>query len=941
FPSEVVIPAGSPVPSLRQRNAVPAHNFDFELDPFQSAAVQVIENEQSLLVSAHTSAGKTAIAQYAIAEALRNSKCVIYTSPIKALSNQKYRELEENFDGKDIGLLTGDVTLNPRASVLVMTTEILRSMLYRKQTEFFNQVAWAIFDEIHYMNNDERGVVWEESIILMPPHIRHLYLSATIPNAKQFAGWVCYLKNSPIHVISTTRRPVPICHYVMPEGSDKTIQIINTNGIFRESKHAEAMDELERGLEKERREKKKTIKDASILSLTRSLAERDLLSCIAFCFSRAECEHYATAIKDMDLNRESEKSQVRGIVANAIDRLTDEDQKLSQIQHMLPLLERGTAVHHSGLLPVMKETIELLFSEGLIKMLFATETFAMGINVPARTVVFTSARKFDGKSNRWLTASEYAQMSGRAGRRDSSKVGVSILMLDERIMGSELRGITQGTFAPLVSRFRLSYNMLLNLLDRREIPPEQMMEMSLRRYQNTMEIPELTAKIAEKEADLATFELPERMRENVEKYLELQNAVKRIGLTTKKIYMTLPNQIPFLNTGRLLKIKHGKLDFGWGVLIKFERKTHPDDHNAYVFILEVLIHVDAASARDFNNSSMLKPAGKEGKAIWEIVPMTTNCIDEIGVARFFVPEDMRYPEHKEKLGKLVEGFVHDRMADAPSLLDPIKDMGVRNDALEDALEKLRDFERDLARNPLEEMRKGSRSEREQFEAMTEEHTKKETVEKEVKQLKQELRRKKMDIRTGTELFRRKEILLKLGYIDGNDVLKKKGKIAACISTADELLLTELLVSGEMEKIASDAELAALLSCFVCDEPSASRVVKDLGEHHKLIQKFARKIAGMIIKSGQELDEGEYADSFKPSLMEATRQWVKGVGFAALLKSTDLYEGSIIRSLRRLEELLKEISAAAGVADNLGLQNRFDDIRTAIRRDIVFASSLYL
>ncbi|GMR35160.1 hypothetical protein PMAYCL1PPCAC_05355, partial [Pristionchus mayeri] len=173
-----------------------------------------------------------------------------------------------------------------------------------------------------------------------------------------------------------------------------------------------------------------------------------------------------------------------------------------------------------------------------------------------------------------------------------------------------------------------------------------------------------------------------------------------------------------------------------------------------------------------------------------------------------------------------QGFVRERMADAPSMLDPIKDIGVRNDALEDALEKLRDFERELARNPLEEMMKGSTSERDQFEAFTEEHTKVRIVENEVKQLKQELRRKKMDLRTGTELLKGEEILLKLGYIDGNDVLRKKRKIAVCIPTADDLLLTELLVSGEMEKIASDAEIGALLLCFVCDEPSASRVVKD-------------------------------------------------------------------------------------------------------------------
>ncbi|GMS82438.1 hypothetical protein PENTCL1PPCAC_4613 [Pristionchus entomophagus] len=957
---EVVIPSGTSIPSLRMTNAVPAFRIEFDLDPFQQSAIQIVENDQSLLVAAHTSAGKTVIAQYAIAEAQRNSKYVIYTSPIKALSNQKYRELEEKFDGKNVGLMTGDVTLNPRASILVMTTEILRSMLYKK-SDFFSQVAWVIFDEIHYMNNEERGVVWEESIILLPSHIRQLFLSATIPNAKQFAGWICSLKKAPVHIISTERRPIPLCHYVLPVGSEGMFEIVSQHGFFREDKHAEAMREMERGLEKERREKRKTIKDSTILSLVRTLAERDLLSAVAFSFSRAECEHYATAIKDLDMNTDEEKSKVRGMIEIAIDRLTDEDRKLSQIQNLIPLLERGTAVHHSGLLPVVKETIELLFSMGLVKMLFATETFAMGLNVPARAVVFTSARKFDGKRNRWLTASEYAQMAGRAGRRNSSFIGVSILMLDEQIKGSELRKIVKGALDPLTSRFRLSYNMLLNLLDRGEISPEELMDMTLRRYQNTTEVPELTKTIALKEVFLSRMPVPGQM--NIERYMELENAISRIGATTKKMYMTLPYLMHFFNTGRLLKIKLGELDFGWGVLIRFERKTDPEAPDQWIYILEVMINVDAASARDFNSTGVLKPAGREGKSTWEVVPMTVNCIDEIAIARFFVPEDLKRTELKEKLGRLIHGFVHDRMAGSPSLLDPIKDMQVKNPALEDALRKMRFFEQDLAKHPLAGMKKGGRDEREQAEEMIKAYEEKSNAEQELKQLKLDLRKKKMDIRTGTELFRRKcnhlisqlcntsqprqfkrgfqEVLLKLGYIGEDHKLKKKGKIAACISTSDELLLTELIVSGELEKVSSNAELAALLSCFVCDESSGGRVSRELTEHHKLIQKYAGKLARIVNKTGQELVEGEYVDSFKPSLMEATKQWVKGVGFAALLKKTELYEGSIIRSLRRLEELLKEVSAAAGVAENEELQNRFDDIRTEIRRDIVFAASLYL
>ncbi|KAF8362544.1 hypothetical protein PRIPAC_89467 [Pristionchus pacificus] len=944
FTHEVVVPTGRPVPELRARNAVPSHQFEFVPDPFQDAAFQVVENEQTLLVAAHTSAGKTAIAQYAIAEALRNQKCVIYTSPIKALSNQKYRELEEHFDAAHIGLMTGDVTLNPSASIQVMTTEILRSMLYRK-SEFFSQVAWVIFDEVHYMNNEDRGVVWEESIILLPPHIRQLFLSATIPNASQFAGWICSLKKAPIHVITTDRRPVPIVHYVLPVGSERMFEIITKTGYYRLQEHEKAIRAMEDGLksERERRERKKTIKEQWIVHTTRTLRERLLMPCIAFTFSRTECEHYAAAIREMDMTDDTEKQTVRGIVENAMDRLTDEDRKLSQFQNLLPLLVRGIAIHHSGLLPVVKETVELLFAHSLVKMLFATETFAMGLNIPARSVLFTSARKFDGKRNRWLSASEYAQMSGRAGRRDSTfPVGVSVLMLDEQIKGNELRGIVQGSLDPLTSRFHLSYNMLLNLLATGEITPEQMMELSFRKYQNTMEVPELSKVIAAKESALSTMTSAanSQMTARIESYLELENGIKRIHKTTKKMYMTVTHMAMFFNTGRLLKIKFGELDFGWGVLMRFERKTIPNTNGDMTYILEVLINVDAASAREFNSTGLLRPATRDGKSSWEVVPMTVNCVDEISTVRFRVYKEMKRSDMRDKLGRLVEGFVHNRMAGAPTLLDPIRDMRVNNPALEDALLKLRKFEKTLAEHPLDTMRRGTREEKEHLDEMRKEFEERTNAELELKQMRKELRKKKEDIRTGTELFRRKELLLKLGYIDDNNELKAKGRIAACISTGDELLLTELLVSGELEKV-SNGEIAAILSCFVCDEASGTRVSRDLDQHHKMIQRFARKIAGMINKTGQELVEGEYVDGFKSSMMEVTRQWVKSVGFGTLMKSTDLYEGTIIRCLRRLEELLKEMSAAADVIDNKKLKGTFDDIRSAIRRDIVFASSLYL
>lgn len=228
-------------PLLQPSNA-PAKEYAFTLDPFQREAILCIENNQSVLVSAHTSAGKTVVAEYAIAKSLKSKQRVIYTTPIKALSNQKYREFQEEF--VDVGLVTGDVTINPTASCLIMTTEILRNMLYRG-SEIMRECGWVIFDEIHYMRDKERGVVWEETLILLPDNVHYVFLSATIPNARQFCEWVCHLHKQPCHVVYTDYRPTPLQHYLFPAGGEGIHLVVDEKGCFREDNFNKAMGTLQ------------------------------------------------------------------------------------------------------------------------------------------------------------------------------------------------------------------------------------------------------------------------------------------------------------------------------------------------------------------------------------------------------------------------------------------------------------------------------------------------------------------------------------------------------------------------------------------------------------------------------------------------------------------------------------------------------------------------
>lgn len=306
---EVVIPSDLQYIPLRNMRGTegfkPAKEYEFVLDSFQKEAILCIENNQSVLVSAHTSAGKTVVAAYAIAQALREKQRVVYTTPIKALSNQKYREFYEEFS--DVGLITGDVTINPTASCLIMTTEILRLMLFRG-SEIMREVGWVVFDEIHYMRDKERGVVWEETIILLPDTVHYVFLSATIPNARQFAEWIAHLHQQTCHVVYTDFRPTPLQHYIFPAGGDGLHLVLDEKNNFKEDNFNQAMAQLQaagdaaKGDQRGRKGGHKGGGESNCFKVIRTIMERDLAPVIVFSFSKKECEAYALQMSKLDFN---------------------------------------------------------------------------------------------------------------------------------------------------------------------------------------------------------------------------------------------------------------------------------------------------------------------------------------------------------------------------------------------------------------------------------------------------------------------------------------------------------------------------------------------------------------------------------------------------------------------------------------------------------------
>lgn len=348
--------------------------------------------------------------------------------------------------------------------------------------------------------NAARGVVWEETIILLPDKVRYVFLSATIPNALQFANWITKMHNQPCHVVYTDFRPTPLQHYFFPAGSEGIHLIVDEKGMFREENFQKAMSTIadkkgddpadamakRKGKGKDKKLNKGGNEGPSdIYKIVKMIMIKNYNPVIVFSFSKRECESCALKMSSLSFNDDSEKEMVSKVFNSAIEMLSEEDRNLGQIQNLLPLLRRGIGVHHSGLLPILKETIEILFQEGLIKVLFATETFSIGLNMPAKTVVFTSVRKFDGFSQRWVTPSEFVQMSGRAGRRGLDERGIVIMMVGEEMDPSVAKEIVRGEQDRLNSAFHLGYNMILNLMRVEGISPEFMLEKCFHQFQNT------------------------------------------------------------------------------------------------------------------------------------------------------------------------------------------------------------------------------------------------------------------------------------------------------------------------------------------------------------------------------------------------------------------------------------------------------------------------
>ncbi|KAI8368205.1 NUC185 domain-containing protein [Radiomyces spectabilis] len=951
-----------------------ALHFPFELDTFQKHAVYHLEIGDSVFVAAHTSAGKTVVADYAIALASKHMTKAIYTSPIKALSNQKFRDFKHTF-GDDVGILTGDVQIRPEASCLIMTTEILRSMLYRG-ADLIRDVEFVIFDEVHYVNDLERGVVWEEVIIMLPAHVNIILLSATVPNTREFADWVGRTKKKDIYVISTLKRPVPLEHHLY--ANKELFKIVGAHETKLNStayKNAnEAISKKKEKLEKPSGARGgrgggrggQAIARTPVKPLGRSyqaamqtdrnlfvhligfLNKKQLLPVVIFTFSKKKCEEHASNLSKTDLCTSLEKSEIHVFIERSLVRLRGTDKELPQILRMRDLLSRGIAVHHGGLLPIIKEMVEILFARGLVKVLFATETFAMGVNMPARSVVFSGLRKHDGRSFRDLLPGEYTQMSGRAGRRGLDSTGMVIIACggDEVPEASTLATMILGKPTKLESQFRLTYNMILNLLRVEALKVEEMIKRSFSENSTQKLLPDTKRLVDENEEKMNALRQLDCTicDQDLSKFYDVCGEVLLLNRKMMVDFISrTPAGIRALAAGRVVLVNKNVFRNSPAMLLKplpsgQGSAAQQQQKSFYCFV--VVPQEFDSSAQTAISSDELAPlpltsihAVDASNSRTEVVIVSVS--DILLVSRTVIKAD---------IDALMTGQNRMEVTKVTHDLETFATEAQKNGVLEYDWGKIKDIEfQEMLRNKMSMMKQLKSDfqctkcpDLNEHYALIHAHKR---LSSQIDMLKLTISDQNLELLP--DYHQRIEVLKRMQYIDEQGTVQLKGRVACEINSADELLLTELLLDNVFADY-EPAEIVAILSAFVFQERNASepRLTPKLLKAKEIVLEYARKVAQVQVDCGLPVSVEDYVNGLQFGLVEVVYEWAHGLSFKHITDLTDVLEGSIVRCISRLDETCREVLGAARMVGDTALYKKMEQAEEDIKRDIVFAASLY-
>ena len=884
MPSSSPTAQSSEVPPLEQL-------FPFSLDDFQLEAIEALNQGHSVVVSAPTGSGKTLIGEYAIHRALAHGQKVFYTTPLKALSNQKLRDFREQFGAERVGLMTGDLTVNREASIVVMTTEIFRNMLYAEAEagdDPLADVEAVVLDECHYMNDSQRGTVWEESIIHCPPVVQLVALSATVANAGQLTDWIEAV-HGPTRLVMSDFRPVPLqFSFCSAKGLHPLLNDEGT-GLHPNCKVWRAPKGRNRRGPKTPRPPQPEAPPLGFV--VAQMAEREMLPAIYFIFSRRGCDKAVRDLGKVCLVTPQEQARIQerldAFVAATPEAVRDGG-------HDDALL-RGIAAHHAGVLPAWKELIEELFQQGLVKVVFATETLAAGINMPARSTVISALSKRTERGHRPLMGSEFLQMAGRAGRRGLDSQGY-VVTVQSRFEGVREAGqLATSPADPLVSQFTPSYGMVLNLLQRYELAKaKELVERSFGRYLATLDLSEDEARISElreqlgdlsdtvENVDWEDFEDYEKQRGRLREERRLLRILQQQAEETLAHELTLA--LRFASEGTLVSLK------------------------APVLRGRVTPAVIVEKQQGSGQFPLLCCLTDEN--VWVLVPCSAvvslhaelTCLQVKDVA---VPELHRAGELRhgdQASGGLALAVGH--MARRHDMVTPQYDLAGEVQA---QAHLVRELELALELHPAHGAGDRKKLRKQRFRM--------EELEAEIAERQRVLHfRANRHWETFLALI---DILRFFGCLDGDEGLdpSEVGRTVAALRGDNELWLGLALMSGHLDEL-EPADLAAVLEAISTEvnrpdlwsgyppPPAADEAMHDLRGIRRELQR--QQEAGKVVMPVW----------FEGELMGLVHAWAKGVSWSDLIANTSLDEGDVVRIMRRTVDLLAQIPYCEAISEQL-------------------------
>ncbi|MFX4292680.1 DEAD/DEAH box helicase [Streptomyces bohaiensis] len=878
-------------------------SYDFTLDPFQTDACRALEAGRGVLVAAPTGSGKTIVGEFAVHLALAQGRKCFYTTPIKALSNQKFNDLAKRYGAAHVGLLTGDNSVNAEAPVVVMTTEVLRNMLYAG-SRTLDGLGYVVMDEVHYLSDRLRGAVWEEVIIHLQESVTLVSLSATVSNAEEFGDWLDTVRGD-TQVIVSEHRPVPLWQHVLAgrrmydlfeeKGGRREVnpelvrlaRMENSRPGGRDGRRGRPRREADR--ERERRQRARMWTPGRPEVIDRLDAE-GLLPAITFIFSRAGCQAAVQQclVAGLRLNDAAERAKVREIVEERTASIAEEDLHVLGYFEWLEALQRGIAAHHAGMLPTFKEVVEELFSRGLVKAVFATETLALGINMPARSVVLEKLVKWNGETHADITPGEFTQLTGRAGRRGIDIEGHAVVLWQRGMDPAALGGLAGTRTYPLRSSFKPSYNMAVNLVGQfGRHRSRELLETSFAQFQADRSVVDITKQVRRNEeglegyrasmtCHLGDFEeymgLRRSLRER-ENELARQGATQRRAESATSLERLRPGDVIHVPAGRfagLALVLDPGVDTGRGA--RHPRRDAGWDEGPRPLVLTAQRQVKRLNAADF--------------------PVPVEPMERMRIPKSF---SARSPQSRRDLASALRTKA--------GHLEPERHRGRRRAEAAD------DGEIARLRSAIRAHPCHGCDDREDHARWSERYHR---LRRDTRQLERRIQGRTNTIaRTFDRVC---AVLSELGYLDGDQVTEDGRRLGRLHGELD-LLASECLREGVWEGL-GPADLAACVSALVFEARSADDALPpDLpagpvkGALAEMVRIWGRLDA---VEENHRIGESTGVGQREPDLGFAlpVHRWVHGQGLDAVLREAEMPAGDFVRWCKQVVDVLGQVAAAA-------------------------------